>query len=66
MDDYDWLDPEPLDQAQRAREKQASRDEDDRALAMGLITREQLARKNGAFVFPRSRVRILAFPPARG
>jgi hypothetical protein len=63
VDDSDssWLDPEPLDQAQRAREKQASRDEDDRALALGLKSREQIARKNGAFAFPRERLRIVEY-----
>jgi len=61
VDPYFWLDPEPLDPAQRAREKQASRDEDDRALALGLKSQDQLAHENGAFAFPRERVRIVSF-----
>ena len=56
------LSPAPFDFAQREREKQASRDEDARALASGEKSREQLANENGAFAFPRDRVRILAFP----
>jgi len=66
VDKNAWLDPEPLDPVQRAREKQASRDEDDRAVAMGLKSQAQLARENGAFAFPRERIRIRAFPSARG
>jgi len=45
----------------RAKEKQASRDEDARALASGEKTREQLNRENGAFCFPRERIRIAKF-----
>jgi hypothetical protein len=44
---------------QRAREKQASREKDELALQSGKISREELARENGAFAFPRDRVRIL-------
>jgi hypothetical protein len=61
VDHPSWLDPEPLDPVQRAREKQASRDEDDRALALGLKSREQLARENGAFAFPREHIRIVEY-----
>lgn len=42
----------------RAREKQASRDADEQALASGEKTREQLRIENGAFAFPRERIRI--------
>jgi hypothetical protein len=45
--------PERFDPLERAREKQASREEDARALAAGEKTREQLKRENGHFVFPR-------------
>lgn len=37
------------DPRERAREKQASRDEDERRLASGEVTREQLARENSPF-----------------
>lgn len=37
------------DPAERAREKQASRDEDARRLAAGEVTREELAQENGLF-----------------
>jgi hypothetical protein len=43
------------DPAERAREKQASRDADARALASGEKSREQLTRENG--LFPPGRVR---------
>lgn len=41
--------PERLDQAQRAREKQESRDRDAARLASGEIDREQLKRENDFF-----------------
>lgn len=41
MDRTRYFDPE-----ERAREKQASRDQDDRDLASGAKTREQLCREN--------------------
>jgi hypothetical protein len=47
----------------RAAEKQASRDEDARALASGEKTREQLRAENSAFAFPRDRIRLT--PPKR-
>lgn len=55
--------PEPEEQATfdpvaRAAEKQASRDEDARALASGEKTVAQLKAENGAFAFPRDRVRL--------
>jgi hypothetical protein len=50
-----------FDPEQRAREKQASRDEDARALASGEKSREQLRRENGAFAFPKERLRMVAF-----
>src|ERR1044072_7596530 len=44
--------------ATRAAEKQASRDEDARALASGEKSRAQLKAENGAFSFPRDRIRL--------
>jgi hypothetical protein len=51
-------DPEPLDPAERAREKQRSREEDARALASGLKSRSRLRRENGVFVFRNVRVSL--------
>lgn len=51
-----------FDPEKRAREKQASREEDARALAAGEISPQALARVNGAFAFPRQRIRILEYP----
>lgn len=56
-----WRQKASFDLAERAREKQASRDEDARTLAAGEKTREQLAEENGAFSFPRERMRIVEF-----
>lgn len=50
-----------LNPKQRAAEKQASREEDERRLAAGEITREELAKENGAFAFPPDRV-IIHYP----
>lgn len=47
-----------LDALERAREKAASRENDADALASGRKSREQLRAENGAFGFPRHRVRI--------
>jgi len=46
---------------QRAREKQASRDQDARDLASGHKTREQLKIENSAFRFDKERLRIVAY-----
>jgi hypothetical protein len=56
-------DPELLDAVERAREKQASRDEDARALASGAKSRAQLCRENGVFVFPKVRVSLRGAKP---
>ena len=40
----------------REQEKQASRDEDQRRLDDGEVTREQLREENGAFAFPNARL----------
>lgn len=52
------VDHEQHSASQRAAEKAASREADARALASGEKTREQLRAENGAFAFPRERVRI--------
>ncbi len=52
-----------LDVAERAREKQRSRDEDARALASGEKTREQLRRENGVFAFPHVRISVRGSKP---
>jgi hypothetical protein len=53
---------QPFDPAQRAAEKQASRDADARALEAGLVTREQLQRENSMF---SGAVRIVIGKPKR-
>ena len=40
----------------RAAEKRRSREEDERALQAGEISREELRRKNGHFAFPNVRI----------
>jgi hypothetical protein len=52
------VDHEQYSAIQRAAEKAASREADARALASGEKTREQLRAENGAFAFPRERVRV--------
>ena len=49
---------DPLDPVARAVEKQASRDADVRAVASGEKSRAQLKVENGAFAFPRDRIRL--------
>jgi hypothetical protein len=44
---------------ERGREKAASREIDARALASGEKSREQLRVENGAFAFPRARIRLV-------
>jgi hypothetical protein len=53
---------ETFDPAQRAAEKQASRDADARALAEGRVTEEQLRRENSMF---SGAVRIVLGKPKR-
>jgi hypothetical protein len=55
-------DRQPFDPAQRAAEKQASRDADARALAEGRVTEEQLRRDNNMF---SGAVRIVLGKPKR-
>jgi hypothetical protein len=47
-----------LDVDERAREKARARAADQRDLAEGKKSRAQLRDENGAFAFPRSRVRL--------
>jgi hypothetical protein len=54
------MDPERYDPAQRAREKAASRAADDRALASGEKSAEQLRRESLAFSFGHV---LLEVPP---
>lgn len=49
---------ETLDPHQRALEKAASREADERALKAGEKTREDLRRENSFFSFPPGRIRI--------
>ena len=56
-------DAERFEQAERAREKQLSREEDARALASGAKSREQLRRENGVFVFPKVRISLRGVKP---
>jgi hypothetical protein len=56
-------DPERLDPAERAREKQLSREKDARALASGAKSRAQLRRENGLFAFPKVRVSLRGAKP---
>ena len=43
---------------ERADDKRKAREQDERDLADGTKTREQLRRERSAFVFPRVRVRL--------
>lgn len=47
---------ETFDPKERAREKQLSREQDERDLASGAKTREQLRRENGFFAFPTAKI----------
>ena len=55
--------PEPLDPAERAREKQRSRADDARALASGEKSREELRRENGHFAFRNVRISLRGSKP---
>jgi hypothetical protein len=50
--------PASLDSARRALEKARQREADARALALGEKSRQELQAENGAFAFPRSRIRL--------
>jgi hypothetical protein len=54
---------EPFDPKARAGEKQRSRDEDDRALAAGEKTLEQVERESAHFVFPHVRISFRGSKP---
>ncbi|MBI4705306.1 MAG: hypothetical protein HY744_29725 [Deltaproteobacteria bacterium] len=47
-----------FDPGERAREKQRSREADERALESGEKSRERLRRENGFFGFPRVKIHI--------
>jgi len=55
--------PERLDPAERAREKQRYREADARALAAGAKTQAELRRENGVFAFPKVRVSMRGSKP---
>ena len=55
--------PDHLEPIERAREKQESRDADDRALASGQKSRDDLRRENGHFVFRRVRISLRGAKP---
>jgi hypothetical protein len=42
--------------SQRQKEKQTSRDEDQRQLDCGEITRDELRKRNGLFAFPNVKI----------
>jgi len=52
-----------LEPIERAREKQESRDVDDRALASGQKSRDDLRRENGHFAFRRVRISLRGAKP---
>lgn len=54
------MEPKLYSPAERAREKAESRAEDERALAAGEKTPEQLHRENASFAFPGARIRFPA------
>jgi hypothetical protein len=55
--------PEHLQPMDRAREKQKSRDADDRALASGQKSRDDLRLENGHFAFRRVRISLRGAKP---
>ncbi len=55
--------PERLDPAERAREKQRSREDDARALASGEKSCEELQHENGNFAFANVRVTLRGAKP---
>jgi hypothetical protein len=50
---------EPLDPAERAREKEESRRQDEEDLAAGRITREELNRRNSFIDWSKIKITIL-------
>jgi hypothetical protein len=47
-----------LDTTARAKEKQLSREADERAIASGEKSQNQIRRENGFFAFPKVRIHI--------
>jgi hypothetical protein len=56
---------EYFDPVARAAEKRASREEDERALASGEITREQLCRRNYIFYGLKTRISLRGSKPLK-
>ncbi len=54
---------QPHDPEARALEKRRAREDDERALASGEKTREDLRRENAHFAFPRVRVTLRGTKP---
>jgi hypothetical protein len=52
------MDSRRYDPAERARQKQASRDEDERALAAGEKTMDDLRRENTIFAVPKAKLGV--------
>jgi hypothetical protein len=52
--------PKVFDAAERAREKASSRAEDERAMAAGEKSPEQVRRENASFAFADARIRFPA------
>ena len=54
------MDPKVFNAAERAREKASSRAEDERAMAAGEKSPEQVRRENASFAFADARIRFPA------
>ena len=54
------MDPTVFNAAERAREKASSRAEDERAMAAGEKSPEQVRRENASFAFASARIRFPA------
>jgi hypothetical protein len=55
--------PDRFDPQERAREKQRSREADERSLASGEKSRDELRRENGHFAFRNVRVSLRGAKP---
>jgi hypothetical protein len=55
--------PDRFDPQERAREKQRSREADERSLASGEKSRDELRRENGHFAFRNARVSLRGAKP---
>lgn len=54
------MDPKVFDPAERAREKASSRAEDERVVATGEKSPEQIRRENASFAFAGAKIRFPA------